>query len=175
MTLTASSSIARVVESIVKPLSCVILVSRAASGGLRNGQTPCSEGVCRYEPACKPDFVEDDHPSATTVARRLLRPTRDHYRRATAVPAWPCSEWGLPSRPVTRLAGGLLPHRFTLACAVLERTTHRRSDFCGTFRRVAPPGDYPAPCPVESGLSSGGSRGRPANSPPYFSVRWEQV
>jgi hypothetical protein len=26
--------------------------------------------------------------------------------------------------------------------------------FCGTFRRVTPPGCYPAPCPVESGLSS---------------------
>gem|GEM_PF-5646013 len=27
--------------------------------------------------------------------------------------------------------------------------------FCGTFRRVTPPGHYPAPCPLESGLSSG--------------------
>jgi len=26
--------------------------------------------------------------------------------------------------------------------------------FCGTFRRVTPPGCYPAPCPVELGLSS---------------------
>jgi hypothetical protein len=26
--------------------------------------------------------------------------------------------------------------------------------FCGTFRRVTPPGRYPAPCPVELGLSS---------------------
>jgi len=26
--------------------------------------------------------------------------------------------------------------------------------FCGTFRRVAPPGRYPARCPVELGLSS---------------------
>ena len=29
-----------------------------------------------------------------------------------------------------------------------------RCVFCGTFRRVAPPGCYPAPCPVELGLSS---------------------
>jgi len=42
---------------------------------------------------------------------------------------------------------------------------HRRSGFCGTFRRVAPPGCYPAPCPWESGLSSTEtSRGRPVNS-----------
>jgi len=41
----------------------------------------------------------------------------------------------------------------------------RRSVFCGTFRRVAPPGCYPAPCSVELGLSSGSraARGRPAN------------
>src|SRR5207248_7665136 len=28
--------------------------------------------------------------------------------------------------------------------------------FCATFRRVAPPGRYPASCPVEPGLSSPG-------------------
>ena len=50
-------------------------------------------------------------------------------------PAWPCSWWGLPSRPVARVAGALLPHRFTLACAVAG---HRRSVLCGTFLRVAP-------------------------------------
>src|SRR6266498_4985210 len=31
----------------------------------------------------------------------LLRPTREH-RTGRPPPAWPCSEWGLPSRPVTR-------------------------------------------------------------------------
>ena len=30
----------------------------------------------------------------------------------------------------------------------------RRSGFCGTFHRLAPPGRYPAPCSVEPGLSS---------------------
>ena len=33
---------------------------------------------------------------------------------------------------------------------------HRRSALCGTFRRLTPPGRYPAPCPVELGLSSSG-------------------
>ena len=69
--------------------------------------------------------------------------------------------------PVTRGAGGLLHPRFTLACASCEG--HRRSVLCGTFRRVAPPGRYPAPCPVESGLSSSAgksphARGHPASS-----------
>jgi len=46
--------------------------------------------------------------------------------------------------------GALLPHLFTLAgaCAL------RRSVFCGTFRRLAPPRRYLAPRPLEPGLSS---------------------
>ena len=75
--------------------------------------------------------------------------------------------------PVARHAGGLLHHRFTFACEVMliaplrdrnltpdRRKTvrpHRPSVLCGTFRRFAPPGRYPAPHPVESGLSSTGS------------------
>src|SRR5262249_36397499 len=38
--------------------------------------------------------------------------------------------------PVTRDAGGLLPHRFTLTVSGRGRT--RRAAFCGTFPRVAP-------------------------------------
>ena len=62
-----------------------------------------------------------------------------------------CSRWGLPCRSGCPSRGGLLPHRFTLACAP---RSHRRSALCCTFRRVTPPGRYPASCPVESGLSS---------------------
>jgi len=48
-------------------------------------------------------------------------------------------------RPV---AGELLPHHFTLT------RLRRAVCFCGTFRRVAPSGCYPASCPAEPGLSS---------------------
>jgi hypothetical protein len=34
------------------------------------------------------------------------------------VPAWPCSGWGLPCDPRLRRPGALLPHPFTLACAL---------------------------------------------------------
>jgi len=51
---------------------------------------------------------------------------------------------------VATAAGELLPHLFTLTVDV-----PRRSGLCGTFPGVAPAGDYPAPCPVELGLSSG--------------------
>jgi hypothetical protein len=49
--------------------------------------------------------------------------------------------------------GALLPHHFTLACP-RENPGHRRYVFCGTFRRLAPPRRYLAPCPAEPGLSS---------------------
>ncbi len=43
-----------------------------------------------------------------------MRPTRDID--GPSIPAWPCSWWGLQATPVTRSAGGLLHHLFTLAC-----------------------------------------------------------
>ena len=49
--------------------------------------------------------------------------------------------------------GALLPHHFTLACDSPKRA-HRRFAFCCTFRGLAPPRRYLAPCPVEPGLSS---------------------
>ncbi len=78
--------------------------------------------------ACKPDSVRDPkapdgHFSGTTVARRLVRPTRKSVTDR-ASPWRPCGPaaplFGLaPSgvyraRPVARPAGELLPHRFTL-------------------------------------------------------------
>jgi hypothetical protein len=67
-------------------------------------------------------------------------------------------------------AGALLPHRFTLTCAGRTgrpaRPRHRRSAFCGTFLRVAPTGCYPAPCPVESGRSSGRDAEASGTRPP---------
>src|SRR5699024_7735905 len=65
--------------------------------------------------------------------------------------------------PVTRCAGGLLHHRFTLTA----RHAGRRFAFCGTFPRVTPGGRYPPPCPVEPGRSSvrvARQRGRLADS-----------
>ncbi len=48
-----------------------------------------------------------DHPSATAVAGSLMQPTRELGRaalnrsrsRRQAPTSWPCSRWGLPSRP----------------------------------------------------------------------------
>ncbi len=74
-------------------------------------------------------------------------------------PIWPCTTRGLPCRPDYSGRGGLLPHRFTLTCAIafrnpLARTAfrpsegfpsaghrgalHRRFIFCGTVRNRLP-------------------------------------
>src|SRR6188768_3939188 len=70
-------------------------------------------------------------------------------------PIWPCSGWGLPCRrvlPPTRcaLTAPFHPyqhHQFYLGAL-------RRFAFCCTFRGLAPPRRYLAPCPPEPGLSS---------------------
>ena len=53
---------------------------------------------------------------------------------------------------VTTGAGELLPHPFTLTGG--NKGFPRRFAFCGTFLPVTGTGRYPAPCPVELGLSS---------------------
>ena len=63
--------------------------------------------------------------------------------------------------PVTRAAGGLLHHLFTLTSGFSQR----RPVFCGTCRRVTPPGRYPAPRSVEFGLSSEAREALSAPSP----------
>ena len=42
------------------------------------------------------------------------RPTRRVGEQRHPLPIWPCFQRGLPGRPVTRTAGELLPHHFTL-------------------------------------------------------------
>jgi len=71
---------------------------------------------------------------------------------AACPPIWSCSGWGLPCHRRCRRRGALLPHLFTLTGPSPDGL--RRCLFCGTFRRLAPPRNYLAPCPVEPGLSS---------------------
>jgi len=64
------------------------------------------------------------------------------------------------AEPVTRSAGALLPHRFTLTSSrpVQGKPSTRqnvwRYTFCGTIPVLADGGRYPPPCPVKPGLSS---------------------
>jgi hypothetical protein len=115
-----------------------------------------------------PPEVGDGHPSGTPVARRLARSdpgpgtSSPWARRAAPVPVRPCSGRGLPGRPVTRPPVGSYP-----TISPSPRPRPRLCHFCGTLLRVTPTGCCPAPCSLESGLSSGGgaARGRPTGLP----------
>ena len=104
------------------------------------------------------------------VARHLVRSdpgpgtSSPWMRRTASVPVRPCSGRGLPGRPVARPPVGSYPTISPLPRPVRSRLC----PFCGTLLRVTPTGRYPAPCSVESGLSSGGgppAAVRPACAP----------
>ena len=78
-------------------------------------------------------------------------------RAASSLPYSGLLQTGFSQPPCHHDAGGLLPHRFTLTrrSDCLQRSrSNRRSGLCATFRRITPPGNYPASRPVELGLSS---------------------
>jgi len=120
------------------------------------------------------------HFSAMRVATHLQRSTRG-LRRATctqkrASPYVTLLQAGFGQPACHHAAGALLPHHFTLAgppaksaaasgprptCRSCTSRRSRRCSFCATFRRVAPPGGYPAPCPGEFGLSSDSADSHP--------------
>ena len=119
-------------------------------------QTPLPEtrragAVKVAEPAGKPGSVVDSHSSRRNVTVTLKQPTRRHCGPQHSLPIWSCSRWGLPCRSVAGLAV-----RSYRTISPLPRIPKNRSavSFCCTFRRLAPPRRYLAPCPVEPGLSS---------------------
>ena len=63
-----------------------------------------------------------------------------------------CSGWGLPSRPVTRPL--VRSYRTVASLPAKAGGLH----FCGTGPKVTLAGRYPAPCPMEPGLSSTASK-----------------
>ncbi len=108
------------------------------------------------ESAGKPGSVVGNHSSGTAVTGGLKRPTRESLRtRASTAkrwihsPIWSCSGWGLPCRGVLPAARCALTAPFHPYPASAGRYI-----FCGTFRGLAPPRCYLAPCPPEPGLSS---------------------
>ncbi len=104
----------------------------------------------------------ENHFSRAHIAADLMQPTRDSSGAGR-----PSSLLGLAPDGVfraTSVTGSPVRSYRTLSpLPVLPRGSHRRFAFCGTFHRLSPPGDYPAPCPVELGLSS---------NERCFQVRW---
>ncbi len=137
---------------------------RHTRGGARDRARPRR----KWESADKPGSVLGNHSSGMHVAVHLERPTRE---RARAVR---CRSERTPTDPFPYLA--LLRAGFAVPCLLpgprcaLTAPFHpcqpqanlwlRRSAFCCTFRGLAPPRRYLAPCPLEPGLSS---RGRAAS------------
>ena len=141
-------------------------IGRSAS--FFNGEV-CLKGVKRGERVGhKPGSVLDGHLSGRTVSspfERFLgsgRAALCHQRHCFRSLHQPGFTWpeSLGS------AGGLLPHRCTIACShcCVIGCLH----FCGTLLAVTRTGRYPAVCPVEPGLSSGISM--PATVCPTLSV-----
>ena len=99
---------------------------------------------------------EDDHSSSPGIADGIQQPTRKPQAGRPGT---------LPYLVLLRV-GFCVPRLLPAARCALTAPFHpchagargardsRRYVFCSTFRRVAPPGNYPAHCPVEFGLSS---------------------
>ena len=100
--------------------------------------------------------MDNDHSSRTPIARGLKRPTRELGRAVLNALLFGLAPGGVcRASNVTTGAGELLPHRFTLTSEDENASLlPRRFAFCGTFLPVTGTGRYPAPCPVELGLSS---------------------
>src|SRR5205823_13771151 len=88
--------------------------------------------------------------SRAPVARRVERPNARARTGAAIALLFGLAPGGVcRAGAVTRTAGELLPHRFTLTALADGGLLS-----VALVRGVSPPGRYPAPCPVEPGLSS---------------------
>ncbi len=80
------------------------------------------------------------------------------FRRAALerFPIWSCSVWGFACHFCCQKRGALLPHLFTLTLRLARIRALAQGGMFSVplVRRVSPPGNYPAHCSVEFGLSS---------------------
>jgi hypothetical protein len=130
-----------------------------------SGKECCSRPVSRILSAFASTLASlgrrrDDHSSSPGITDGIQQPTRRPqtgrlipHLRASCLPIWFCSVRGFACHACYQARGALLPHLFTLT----RRSARAKAG--GIFsvplvRRVAPPGRYPAHCPVEFGLSS---------------------
>jgi hypothetical protein len=115
------------------------------------------------EPACKPGSVESNHSSTTCVTAGLEQPTRKYagltlqqVLRPLRLPYLALLRVGfaVPSSVATDAVRSYRTLSPLPAPTGFTRGTLRRFAFCCTFRGLAPPRRYLAPCPPEPGLSS---------------------
>ena len=122
----------------------------AAARGVKLAEAPRKPG---FVPAAGYPDAGDGHSSRSAVTGALKQPTRKHGRAVLNASLFGLAPGGVYlASGVTVGSGELLPHPFTLT--PLRRSFGWRTSLCGTFPGVTPAGRYPAPCPVEPGLSS---------------------
>ncbi len=125
---------------------------RLEQGGLRGAGHRSAEKTVA-EPAVKPGSVVDNHSSRPCLAARLKQRTRGRVEPTHSPPIWPCSGWGLPC-PAALAPQAVGSYPTVSPSPRMSCDTVRLSILCCTFRRLAPPRRYLAPCSVEPGLSS---------------------
>ena len=137
--------------------------------GCKPNARPTAPGAHNNRVSRKPNSVgllRGDHLTGTRVSARLMATDPGVItRRVTPLPLYAVllqvgfTEPAPSPGPLVRSYRTVSP--LPAACRPLSRTAHARwrSALCCTFRGLAPPGSYPAPCPVEFGLSSTGSLG----------------
>ena len=109
----------------------------------------------KKERACKPGSVSRKGGRSFIWEARLPvfssgLPGTDNGAGNASSPIWPCSGWGLQCPGCYHPGGGLLPRLFTLTPASGGGMFSVALSLTG----VPVTGCYPAPCPVEPGLSS---------------------
>jgi len=143
-----------------------------------------------YQKTCKPGFVRalpprrqngDGHSSGMRVTAHLVRPTRAAARKnAIMRPLFGLASGGVYHAAICcQPRGALLPHPFTLTRTVPKDDSGRFA-FCCTFRRLAPPGRYPAPffreartfltCPKASAAIRSSDGGNMGDAPLKFKL-----
>ena len=143
--------------------------------GRQSGRHRCScawavGGVSECQAACKPGSVSARRRRRPSICDGGCPPPEATYpeaardapaaRRSAPPPLYlVLLRAGLAQPAGLPTAGALLPHHFTLTAPA---KTGAAVCFCGAFRQVALPGSYPAPCPVEPGLSSSRAHAPPA-------------
>jgi hypothetical protein len=128
-----------------RPISRVLFPSRLRGSGWRSS------------------IWDDGYPSSLAAYPGLERDGSSRVLdidRELALIAWPCSWWGLPGRPCHHgrrwsLTPPFHHHRSDSSCQLLTGEIATAVCFSvALFRQVSPTWDYPAPHPLEPGLSS---------------------
>ena len=128
------------------PLLCLVAAGRRRPTGCATTATSRAatrvvkrlvRGLSDGEPACRRGSVHRPVARVRMGGHPSVRPTWGH-RPGQPSHAWPCSGWGLPSRPGR-------PGRWCALTApfhpcLCRLPGHRRSAFCCTVLRVAPTG-----------------------------------